>query len=122
MTQGRGWQLVRPACACRPDTRSGWASPLDSRSSRSVAALPRAFVAQWDPPALALAFHTAFIECEDGKVLRATGEVTLELATAVLYRACQAAGSPAGGLQRAERFWWRRQGLCLNMQRPVRRL
>ncbi|KAL4423739.1 hypothetical protein ABPG75_001040 [Micractinium tetrahymenae] len=29
-------------------------------------------VSEWDPPALAFAFHTAFIDCAEGKVLRAT--------------------------------------------------
>lgn len=45
---------------------------LSSRSPSLLPPLPRGL--QWDPPALAFAFHTAFIDCEDGRVLRATGE------------------------------------------------
>ncbi len=45
---------------------------LSTRSPSLLPPLPRGL--QWDPPALAFAFHTAFIDCEDGRVLRATGE------------------------------------------------
>jgi len=38
---------------------------------------------QWDPPALAYAFHTSFIDCSDGGVLRATGGLLRSAATVV---------------------------------------
>ena len=43
--------------------------PLDSE----LACLVLLGVLQWDPPALAYAFHTAFVDCADGGVVRATG-------------------------------------------------
>lgn len=50
--------------------------------SRAPSALPHHLPAhltpllppQWDPPALAYAFHTSFVDCSDGGVVRATGE------------------------------------------------
>ena len=49
-----------------------WPCSLPPFNSELPCLLPPG-VLQWDPPALAYAFHTAFVDCADGGVVRATG-------------------------------------------------
>ena len=49
---------------------------------RSACVPPPPVPTQWDPPALAFAFHTSFVECTEGGVVRVTGAPLLRLCIA----------------------------------------
>ena len=62
-------------CLCCTRTPTSWQmlSIIPKCSVVVSRTYPPAAALQWDPPALAYAFHTSFIDCSDGGVLRATG-------------------------------------------------
>lgn len=76
--------------------RTGLSSTLPAHYNKLVFVWPPPnpaahLLPQWDPPALAYAFHTSFVDCSDGGVVRATGEcVRLALTAAPRCAACPA--------------------------------